>query len=84
MAYYIPTVQRKWGARPSSPPHLISPMKLHVARNTIKRWTSAKHYFQHPWHPWHQNDVPGKAQVGDIGTFSMLFRVVQRLHSAIF
>jgi len=65
-------------------PYLISPMKLHVAHNTIKRWTSAKHYFQHPWHPWHQNVVPGKAQVGHTGTFSMLFRVDQGLHSATF
>jgi len=36
-------------------------MKLHVARNTIKWWTSAKTYFQHPWHSWYYNVVPGKA-----------------------
>jgi len=59
-------------------------MKLHVARNTIKWWTSAKHYFQLPWHSWHHNVVPGKAQGGHMGIFSMLFRVVQGLHSAIF
>jgi len=38
------------------------------------------------WHhnPWHHNVVPGKAQVGHTGTFSMLFRVVQGLYSEIF
>ena len=48
------------------------------------RWTSAKHYFQHPWHPLYHKVAPGKAQVGHTGTFSMLFRVVQGLYSAIF
>jgi len=58
-------------------------MKLHLARNTIKWWTSAKHHLQHPWHSRHHNVISWKAQLGHAGTFSMLFRVVQGLHSAI-
>jgi len=42
-----------------------------------------KHYFQHPRHSWHHNDVPGKA-IGNMGTFSLLFMMVKALHSSFY
>ena len=47
-------------------------------------WTCAKCYFWHPWHACHHDVIPGKAQGGHMGTFTMLFRMVKGLYHAIF